>query len=137
VRLPLPLCTLNTNTYTASYQHSISDMIEDPSASVADAAIANEILALSVYSHSVFRIKVFALDGTRFILRQVFEVEGEVTALSVNIVSGGISVLAGLWQNNQSVLSIFPINPSQSGVQASHNLPRSKKLAPSSSRPFC
>ncbi|KAI3317448.1 hypothetical protein HD806DRAFT_541229 [Xylariaceae sp. AK1471] len=109
---------------TSCYQHSISDMIEDPSASVADAALTDETLALSVYSHSVFKIKVFIFDKTRFVLQQVFEVDGEVTALSLKRLSGSISVLAGLWQNNQSTLAIFPINSPQSEMQTSTSSPR-------------
>ncbi|KAF2967313.1 hypothetical protein GQX73_g6280 [Xylaria multiplex] len=105
---------------TTCYQHLISDMVEDPLATVTDSAVTDEILALSVYSHSTFKIMVFGLvdKKTRFVLNDVFEVKGEVTALSVNTLSAGVCVLVGLSQKELSTLAIFPVNLSQSGVQA-------------------
>ncbi|KAI0537693.1 mono-functional DNA-alkylating methyl methanesulfonate N-term-domain-containing protein [Xylaria digitata] len=103
---------------TTCYQHLIGDMIEDPLATVADCAITDEILALSVYSHSAFKIMVFGLvEKARFVLKDVFEVKGEITALSVSTLSAGICVLVGLSQKELSTFAIFPINSPQSGVQ--------------------
>ncbi|KAI1422290.1 mono-functional DNA-alkylating methyl methanesulfonate N-term-domain-containing protein [Xylaria sp. FL1777] len=99
------------------YQHSISDMIEDQLAIVTDAAIADETLALSVYSHSAFKIIVFSFDEAKFVLKNVFEVEGEVTALSITTLSVGVSILVGVSTRDSSILAIFPINWSQSSGQ--------------------
>ncbi|KAJ8127393.1 hypothetical protein O1611_g6242 [Lasiodiplodia mahajangana] len=98
------------------YQHSISDMIEDPEgplATVTDAAVTGDILALSVYSHPTFKIMVFNFNGTAFIGRRTFVMGGEVTALSINTLSVGVCVLAGLSRNDSPTLAIFPIDPSQ------------------------
>ncbi|KAI1148819.1 mono-functional DNA-alkylating methyl methanesulfonate N-term-domain-containing protein [Nemania diffusa] len=109
---------------TSCYQHSISDMIEgpedpqDPSATVTDSAITDETLALSVYSRSSFKIIVFKFNGTGFVRQRVFNVEGEVTSLSVNTLSAGVCVLAGLSQSNLPTLAIFPIGSPQSEGQA-------------------
>ncbi|KAI1272567.1 mono-functional DNA-alkylating methyl methanesulfonate N-term-domain-containing protein [Xylaria sp. FL0933] len=95
------------------YQHSISDMIEEPLATVTDAAMTNEILALSVYSHGAFKMMVFDFDKTKFLPKGVFEVEGEVTALSVAALSVDVCVMVGLSHNDLPVLSIFPISWTQ------------------------
>ncbi|KAI8628270.1 hypothetical protein F5Y19DRAFT_147161 [Xylariaceae sp. FL1651] len=102
---------------TACYQHSISDIIDDPLANVTDAAIADDTLALAVYSRSSFKINVINFDKAAFTLQQVLEVKGEITALSITKLSGSVFVLAGLWLNNSSTLAIFPIDPSQSALQ--------------------
>ncbi|GAW18637.1 hypothetical protein ANO14919_081180 [Xylariales sp. No.14919] len=102
---------------TSCYQHLISDMIEDALATVTDCAVTAETLALSVYSHSAFEIRVFGFDKTRFVLNHTFEVEGEVTALSVSTLSAGVCILVGLSQNESSTLAIFPVDSSQPGGQ--------------------
>ncbi|KAI1201399.1 hypothetical protein F5X97DRAFT_290412 [Nemania serpens] len=119
---------------TSCYQHSIGDMIEDlrdPSATVTDAVIMNTILALSVYSHSAFKIMVFIFDENRFVKKHVLDVQGEVTALSVNTLSAGICVLAGLSQRSSgsATLKIFPIEPSQSTEQAPDSAQRGNTSA--------
>ncbi|KAI0908189.1 mono-functional DNA-alkylating methyl methanesulfonate N-term-domain-containing protein [Ustulina deusta] len=96
------------------YQYSISDMVEDQLAMVTDAAVTDETLTLSVYSHGSFKIMVFSFDTPRFVLKNVFEVEGEVTAISITTLSVGICILVGLSQRDLSALKIFPINWSQS-----------------------
>ncbi|GAP82946.1 putative thermotolerance protein [Rosellinia necatrix] len=100
---------------TECYQHPISDMIEDPLATVTDAAVTAEALTLSVYSQSAFKIMVFKLEAARFVLRDTFEVEGEVTALCVGTLSSGLCILAGLSLegSNLPTLAIFPIGSSQ------------------------
>lgn len=104
------------------YQHSISDMIEDPQATVADSAITNETLALSVYSRPansppVFEILVFRFDGTKFYLSSRFKVDGDVTALCISSSPTGASVLAGLSQKESSTLAIYPVDAPSFGPQ--------------------
>ncbi|KAI1127182.1 mono-functional DNA-alkylating methyl methanesulfonate N-term-domain-containing protein [Nemania abortiva] len=112
---------------TSCYQHSISDLIEDsddPLATVTDAAITKEVLALSVYSHSTFKVMVFNFNGSMFVKRHILRVEGEVTALSVNTLSASVCVLAGLSQMEIPTLAIFPVGPSQSEEQALADIPQ-------------
>ncbi|KAI0100845.1 hypothetical protein GGR51DRAFT_340203 [Nemania sp. FL0031] len=111
---------------TSCYQHSISDMIEGPEnhlTTVTDAAITREILALSVYSQSIFKIIVFDFNGTTFRRQRVFTIEGEVTTLSVNTLSAGVCVLAGLSQKDLPTLAIFPIDPSRPEEQELVDIP--------------
>jgi len=84
-------------------------MIDDSLATVTYAAVTNQLLALSVYSNAVSSIRIFTFDNTRFVLQQGFEVDGEITALSVNTLLGVDCVLAGLWREDQSTLAVFPI----------------------------
>jgi hypothetical protein len=99
---------------------------EDPLATVTDSAITDETLALSVYSHSSFKIMVFNFDGTTFMRQHIFNVEGEVTALSVNSLPAGVCVLAGLSQRDLPTLAIFPIGSPQSEAQVLIDIPRGK-----------
>lgn len=98
-------------------RHSISDLIEDPRAKVADSAITNEILALSVYSRAAFKILVFRVDGAEFSLSHCFKVDGDVTALCISPSPTGASVLAGISQKDSSTLAIFPVDPPSSDSQ--------------------
>ncbi|KAI1113800.1 hypothetical protein F5Y14DRAFT_416625 [Nemania sp. NC0429] len=121
---------------TGCYQHLISHMIkglQDPLATVTDAVMMNTILALSVYSHSAFKIIVFILDENKFAENHVLDVEGEVTALAVHTLSAGICVLAGLslGPSGPATLKIFPIKSSllieRAGDDAQqNNTPRSR-----------
>ncbi|KAI0431665.1 mono-functional DNA-alkylating methyl methanesulfonate N-term-domain-containing protein [Xylaria sp. FL1042] len=114
----IQITTMHATIVSASgccYQHSISDMVDDPMATVTDAAITDEILALSVYSHSAFKMMVFGFDKTKFLPKDIFEVEGEVTALSIAMLSVGVCILVGLSQKDLSELAIFPVEWSQSG----------------------
>ncbi|KAI0185644.1 mono-functional DNA-alkylating methyl methanesulfonate N-term-domain-containing protein [Xylaria flabelliformis] len=96
---------------TSCYQHSISDMVEDPSATITDSAITGETLALSVYSQSVFKIMVFTFDKTRFVLAHTIDkLDGDITALSLNTLSIGACVLASIWYKDLSTLVIVPLN---------------------------
>ncbi|KAI1297964.1 mono-functional DNA-alkylating methyl methanesulfonate N-term-domain-containing protein [Xylaria venustula] len=95
------------------YQHLISDLIEDQFATLIDAAITDGILILSVYSQATFKIMAYSLDNTKFSLKNVFEVKGEVTALSVSSLSFGIYILVGLSHENLSALEILPLNNEQ------------------------
>ncbi|KAI1817496.1 hypothetical protein GGS20DRAFT_11650 [Poronia punctata] len=101
------------------YQHSISDMTGDPLATVTHAAVTKERLAISSYSDSVFKIRLFTFDSTRLVLRQVLQVEGQVTALSVGALSGSSFALAGLWQEDQSSLAMFPLEFPEDGERMS------------------
>lgn len=94
--------------------------LQDPLATVTDAVIMDTILALSVYSHSAFKIMVFIFDENKFSKKRVLDVQGEVTALSVNTLSAGICVLAGLSQraSGSATLNIFPIESFTSSEQA-------------------
>ncbi|KAI1748199.1 hypothetical protein F4782DRAFT_381781 [Xylaria castorea] len=96
---------------TSCYQHSISDMIEDPSATITDSAITGETLAFSVYSQSIFKIMVFTFDKTRFVLAHTIdELGGDVTALSLNTLSVGVCVLASISCKDLSTLVILPLD---------------------------
>ncbi|TGJ87425.1 hypothetical protein E0Z10_g1393 [Xylaria hypoxylon] len=85
---------------TSCYQHLISDMIEDPMATVTDSAITDTTLALSVYSNFAFKIMVFSFDKT-------------------STLSAGVCVLVGFSQKRRelSALTIIPIDSSQSEGQ--------------------
>ncbi|KAI0469430.1 hypothetical protein F4859DRAFT_131092 [Xylaria cf. heliscus] len=103
---------------TSCYQHSISDMIEDPSATIIDSALTGEILALSVYSHSIFKIMVFTFDKTRFVLTHTIdEPDGDITAISLDTLSLGVCVLAGISYKESSTLVIVPLDQSNPGMQ--------------------
>ncbi|KAI0549721.1 hypothetical protein F4679DRAFT_545334 [Xylaria curta] len=96
---------------SSCYQHSISDMVEDSSATITDSAIIGETLALSVYSQSVFKIMVFTFDKTRFVLAHTIDqLDGDVTALSLNTLSIGVCVLASIWYKDLSTLVIVPLD---------------------------
>ncbi|KAI1825910.1 hypothetical protein F4861DRAFT_142802 [Xylaria intraflava] len=103
---------------TDCYSHLISDMIENPLATLTDAAVVDGMLALSIYSDSGFRIVVYALDGFKFVLNQVFEVDGEVNTLSIDTPLGGLCVLAGVSRKDSVSLAIFPIKSSWSHMKA-------------------
>ncbi len=102
---------------------------------VTDAAVTDETLTLSVYSHGSFKIMVFSFDTPRFVLKNVFEVEGEVTAISITTLSVGICILVGLSQRDLSALKIFPINWSQSRGETPTGCQRGKILRTICSRP--
>ncbi|KAI2625199.1 hypothetical protein GGS21DRAFT_312261 [Xylaria nigripes] len=99
------------------YSQVIADMIESPVVTVTDAAITDSALALSVYSDSGFQIMVFILDESKFILKQVFNIKGEVNALSIDTLSTGTCVLAGLSRRDPLCLAVFQIDPSQSDTK--------------------
>jgi hypothetical protein len=101
-------------------------MIDDSLSTVTYAAVTNQSLALSVYFDAVSSIRTFTLDNNRFVLQRAFEVDGEITALSVNTLLGVDCVLAGLWQEDQSTLAIFPIESSTRDMQIAANSLRSK-----------
>ncbi|KAI0459571.1 hypothetical protein F5B21DRAFT_249013 [Xylaria acuta] len=112
---------------TSCYQHSITDMVEDPSATITDSAITGETLALSVYSQSIFKIMIFSFDGTRFALTHTIdELDGDVTALSLNSLSVGVCVLAGISYKELSTLVILPLYSPHPGGQALSNTQRER-----------
>ncbi|KAI0441778.1 mono-functional DNA-alkylating methyl methanesulfonate N-term-domain-containing protein [Xylaria telfairii] len=103
---------------TSCYQHSISDMIEGPPATIIDSAVTAETLALSVYSQSMFKILVFTLDETRFVLTHTIDnLDGDVTALSLTTLSVGFCVLASILNKEMSALVVFPLHSPQPGGQ--------------------
>ncbi|KAI1436657.1 hypothetical protein GGR50DRAFT_686351 [Xylaria sp. CBS 124048] len=104
---------------TSCYSHLIGDVIEDSSAILTHAAMVDGILALSVYSSAGCSIRVYTLDGFEFALKRVFEVEGEVNALSISTLSVGLCVLAGLSGNQLLSLVIYPIGSFQSEMEMS------------------
>ncbi|KAI0394367.1 hypothetical protein F5Y17DRAFT_428117 [Xylariaceae sp. FL0594] len=113
--LVIQITTANVTLISAqsSYQHSISDMIDDPLATVTHAAVTSRSLALSLYSASRSKIRRFAFDNTRFVAGQVIEVDGEVTALSLNTIAGGDYILAGLWREDQAALTCYGLGHGQ------------------------
>ncbi|KAK5624913.1 hypothetical protein RRF57_000629 [Xylaria bambusicola] len=93
------------------------DMIEDQLASVTDAAIADQVIALSIYSHNIFRLIVCRFDEARFVSTKTVDLDGEVTALSIATFSFGICILVGISQKDSSTLAIFPIQRDEHEMQ--------------------
>ncbi|KAI1172716.1 hypothetical protein F4777DRAFT_581671 [Nemania sp. FL0916] len=103
-----------------SYVHAISNMIEDlkdPLATITDAVITGEALALSVFSQSAFKIVIFTFGGNTFEFKDIFDIEGEVTALSIATLSIGTCILAGVSVNSAPSIAVYPISSSQSKGQ--------------------
>ncbi|CAJ2514245.1 Uu.00g023640.m01.CDS01 [Anthostomella pinea] len=94
-------------------RHVTSDIVADPAAVVVNAAVGNGIFSLAVYRESSFKIMVYNYDSTSVSLPQEFEVEGEVTCLSVEDMAGKLFVFAGLWQGESPVMTICPTTSSQ------------------------
>lgn len=102
-------------------------MIEGPPATIIDSAITDESLALSVYSQSIFKILVFTLDKTRFVLTHTIDnLDGDVTALSLNTLSIGFCVLASILNKELSALVVFPLHSPQPGGQTLSGTQRGK-----------
>ncbi|KAI5926216.1 mono-functional DNA-alkylating methyl methanesulfonate N-term-domain-containing protein [Camillea tinctor] len=95
------------------YQHLTSEITQEPSAVVTDAAVDHGIIALAVYTGSRCKVQIHTIDGTRVAKARVFEVEGEVTCLSIGIVAGNAVVMAGLWRNAIPTLAVYPASPSE------------------------
>ncbi|KAI1493499.1 mono-functional DNA-alkylating methyl methanesulfonate N-term-domain-containing protein [Biscogniauxia mediterranea] len=100
------------------YQHLTSEITQEPSAVVTDAAVDYGIIAMAVYSGPRCNVEIYAIDGTRVSKTLVFEVEGEVTCLSIGMVAGNVVVMAGLWQNTAPTLAIYPTQSSQPAAAA-------------------
>lgn len=66
------------------------------------------MIALAVYSGSDFKIALIKIDGLEISLQQSFDVEGEVTCLAIGKFGGKKTVLAGLYQDKDPILAIYP-----------------------------
>ncbi|KAI8960068.1 mono-functional DNA-alkylating methyl methanesulfonate N-term-domain-containing protein [Daldinia sp. FL1419] len=95
-------------TPTGCSQSLISDAIGDHTANVAYAAVSANVLALAVYSGSKFRIALLSIVGIKVTLRKVFDIEGEVTCLTVEELAENLVVLAGIRQGEDSILAAYP-----------------------------
>ncbi|KAI0520793.1 mono-functional DNA-alkylating methyl methanesulfonate N-term-domain-containing protein [Xylaria bambusicola] len=98
------------------YQHRF-DMIEDQLATITDAAIADETIALSIYSHNTFKLIACRFDEARFVSHKTLDLDGEVTALSMATFSFGVCILVGISQRDSSTLAIFSIQWDEHGMQ--------------------
>ncbi|KAI4865647.1 hypothetical protein F4820DRAFT_284650 [Hypoxylon rubiginosum] len=90
------------------YQNLISELIKDYTAVVADAAIREDKIALAVYFGSNFKIVLLSIQDSEVSLQHVFDVQGEVTCLTIEKLDSGFVVLAGLRQGEESTLAIYP-----------------------------
>ncbi|KAI1090177.1 hypothetical protein F5B19DRAFT_335218 [Rostrohypoxylon terebratum] len=88
-------------------QNSTSEILRDYNATVADAAIDGEIIALAIYSGSDFKIALLRVDGLEVSLQRSFDVEGEVTCLAIGKFRGKTVVLTGLYEDKDPILAIY------------------------------
>ncbi|KAI0888688.1 uncharacterized protein GGS22DRAFT_62226 [Annulohypoxylon maeteangense] len=114
-------------TPTGCSQNSTSEILRDYNAVVTDAAIEGNMIALAVYSGSDFKIALLKISGLEVSLNQAFDVEGEVTCLTIGKFIGKTVVLAGFYQDKDPILSIYP---AELGQEASAT-PISLRLQPS------
>ncbi|KAI1498641.1 mono-functional DNA-alkylating methyl methanesulfonate N-term-domain-containing protein [Biscogniauxia marginata] len=105
-------------TPTEYYQHLTSDFTQEPSAAVTDAAVDHDIIAMAVYTGSNFKVEILAIHDTLVTFTRAFEVEGEVTCLSIGILAGNVVVMAGIWQGTTSTLAIYPAKFSQQAPES-------------------
>ncbi|KAI2473109.1 hypothetical protein F4781DRAFT_262598 [Annulohypoxylon bovei var. microspora] len=95
-------------TPTGCSQKSTSDILQDYTTIVADAAIEGDTIALAVYSGSDFKIALLRVVGLEVSFQRAFDIEGEVTCLSMGIFADKIVILAGLYQGSDPTLAIYP-----------------------------
>ncbi|KAI1339511.1 mono-functional DNA-alkylating methyl methanesulfonate N-term-domain-containing protein [Xylariaceae sp. FL0016] len=96
------------------YQHWISDVIGDPTMVVTDAAIYEDVVALAVHSGPKFNVITFNLAENVISLEHKFEIEGEVSFLTVEKLAGKNFAIACVWQSRGSSLVFYPTGSSQS-----------------------
>ncbi|KAJ3567767.1 hypothetical protein NPX13_g6655 [Xylaria arbuscula] len=90
------------------YQHRF-EMIEDQSATVIDAAITDDTIALSAYANHNFKLILYRYDENKLVSNHAFDVEGEITALSTATFPFGTFILVGLSQRHSSSIAIFRV----------------------------
>ncbi|KAI1379323.1 hypothetical protein F4677DRAFT_328209 [Hypoxylon crocopeplum] len=95
-------------TPTGSSRTSTSDIIQDHTAIVADAAVRGNMIALAVYYGSKYKIVLLSIAGLEVALQHVFDVEGEVTCLTIEKFANDLVILAGLLRGGDSTLAIYP-----------------------------
>ncbi|KAI1457541.1 hypothetical protein F4805DRAFT_173087 [Annulohypoxylon moriforme] len=88
-------------------QNSTNEILRDYDATVTDAAIEGNLIALAVYSGSVFKIALLRNAGLGISLQRVFDVEGEITCLAIGKFAGNAVILASFYQDNDPILAIY------------------------------
>ncbi|KAI1765486.1 hypothetical protein GGR53DRAFT_465312 [Hypoxylon sp. FL1150] len=94
-------------------QNLLSEVINDYTAVVNDAAVHESAISLAVYSGSTFKIVLLSLHDSKVSVRHVFDVEGEITCLAIEKLGDDFVVLAGIRQGEESVLGIYPAGSEQ------------------------
>ncbi|KAI0478994.1 mono-functional DNA-alkylating methyl methanesulfonate N-term-domain-containing protein [Xylariaceae sp. FL0804] len=96
-------------TPTECYQHGISELTQDPSAVGTHAAIADGHVALAIYSASAVKLAILDFDAGNIALSATFELDHDVSCLSIERLCGTHFALAGLVQSTGPVLVVYPI----------------------------
>jgi hypothetical protein len=98
---------------------SIQQIVSDPSASIAYAAIFDDLIAVALNSGPSFRIAIVRLQDGTIRSEASFEVEGEVTCLALGKTGYGTLLVAGVWQGNSPCLVLQHLSASQKAEQPS------------------
>ncbi|KAI0198950.1 mono-functional DNA-alkylating methyl methanesulfonate N-term-domain-containing protein [Astrocystis sublimbata] len=98
-------------TSSSCYQHLMIDIVQNTLATITDAAVTSETLALTVESKSSSKVMIFVLNNNEFALKHtVEETNGEITALAIDTLSIGVCVLAGISYRGSSALTLLPLD---------------------------
>ncbi len=78
--------------------------------SVTDACVQRNLIALATHAdvHFQIRVLVMAEDGNITNLA-TYDVDGEITCISLAIVSNTPCVVVGIWRNATALLALYPV----------------------------
>lgn len=99
-----------------STRHPSYDLEQGDRASIVAADIQHSTVAVATHSDSGFRIHVFEVEGLDIVRGRSFEVQGDVTCLTLGALDGQRVVFVGIWRNESPCLAIFAADDAASNV---------------------
>ncbi|KAM0809922.1 putative Mono-functional DNA-alkylating methyl methanesulfonate N-term-domain-containing protein [Seiridium cardinale] len=105
-------------TSTDSTRHFPHDLDGSPGAVITNSAIQEDLLALSFYFGSDFRVKTVKVDALNLLQGATYSAEGEVTCVALSRLAEEPVLLVGTWDLGRPILVIYPTQIAPQSSQA-------------------